>query len=515
MNRFCAVLCVFVLAAVFSCGGGNDDSQPVDDPADTGAGSENAIEDVDALDDGGGSENEVAGADTSEAVVESPVVYLEMCYATSISIPEDQYGPENAFDGDTTTYWATMPGAGPDEGLYFTYSEPQEIEYMRVHTVPGSSEYEGVESIQLYLNGIEGAIRSPGNPVNAYGRTRSVFVKIVSTESTYRDEQGIRYQREVPVAVSEIEVIVRDSSGNEVPLRMIPIAKIEGSVSASSLLDPVEAYSPDFLFDSRTAFGWADGNPNRTGEGEGLFFSFEEPVTVEQLKIWNGYHRSREHFDQNERAASISFGVAGGDSADYRLDDTMSPQVVYLQEPLAGRDFSMDVMEIYPGEVYRDLVISELHFFDGVKWFVMDTEGGEERKLQMLEWAEGCAAGGFIDKQIYQDRSQATYYDRQSMVIRSNGSFVIWKEDERSESEERMYADGNWQIINDSSIRIFGRLHRLASYDQARYDPYAGTWSDQDERLDRMTIFSDTLRFGEGWISSDRGLFEDFQFSTE
>jgi len=97
-------------------------------------------------------------------------------------------------------------------------------------------------------------------------------------------------------------------------------------------------------------------------------------------------------------------------------------------------------------------------------------------------------------------------------VIRSNGSFVIYKVDERYDSEERMYADGNWQILDDNTIRIFGRVHRLASYEQDGYDPYAGTWSDQEERLDRMTVFSDTLSFGENWISSSRGMFRDFHF---
>ena len=513
MNRFLTVFCVLVLTAAFSCGGG-EDSQPADDAAADPSSEEVANDTVDK-EAGTAVEETVAEPDTVEEAVESPEAYLEMCYATSINMPESAFGPENVFDGDTATYWATMPGAGPDEGLYFTFAEPQDIQTITVHTVPGSSEYEGVETIQLYVNGLEGGVRSPGTTLYAYGRTRSVFVKIVNTESTYRDEQGIRYQRDVPVAVSEIEVIVQDDSGNEVPLRMIPIAEMEGSVSASSSLDPVEAYSPDFLFDSRIAFGWADGNPEETGEGEGLTFSFQDPVNIQQLKIWNGYHRSREHFDQNERAASISFGTAGEDSSVYRLDDTMSPQVVYLNEPLSGSDFKLDVLEIYSGETYRDLVISELHFFDGEKWFVMDTGGSEERKTDVLEWAEGCAARYFIDKQLYSDESQDWYYIRQSMIIRSNGSFVIWTQDERDDSEERMYADGNWQIIDDNTIRIFGRLHRLASYDQDRYDPYAGTWSDQDERLDRMTIFSDTIQFGEGWISSERGLFEDFQFSTE
>ncbi len=458
-------------------------------------------------------------ADDSESnevpLEEQPVEYLELCYATSINMPEELFGPENVFDGDASTYWATMPGAAPDEGLYFSFEEPIEIESIIIETVPGSSEFEEIEYIQLYINGLEGAIRSPGTPIYNYRPVKSVFVKIIETESMYGDEHGIRYQKDLPVAISEIRIIGIDDEGGELPLRMMPIAEAGGNVVASSSLEPVEAYGPDFLFDSRPAFGWADGNESSTGVGENLTFLFDESQHIERLLIWDGYHRSRTHFEHNERASLISFGIEGGTPVEYRLDDTMTPQVVYLDSPLDGSSFTMDFLEIYPGEVYRDLVVSELRFFDGDEWFVMDTGGGEERKLEVLEWARNCDAAVFIDKQISSHTVISEYneYHEQSLVIRSNGTFVIWKNfDIPGGTDERMYADGNWQILDDNTIRIFGRLHRLADYDQDSYDPYAGTWSDQDERLDRMTIFSDTLKFGEDWISSSRGLFEDFAF---
>jgi len=461
-----------------------------------------------------------AGADLSAdtpkqagTTEEMPVAYLELCYATSINMPESQYGPENVFDNDPSTYWATMPGAGLDEGIYFSFAEPIDIEKIFVETVPGSREFDGVKLVHPYINGLEGGTWNPEYSRYISGPVKSVFIRIWSTESTHLDEQGIRYQRDVPVAISEIRITVIDDEGNEVPLRIVPIAEAEGSVEASSTLEPVEAYGPDFLFDSRPAFGWADGNENSTGAGESMTFNFDEPQHIEKIKIWNGYHRSTEHFEHNERASLISFGLEGETPVEYRLDDSMEPQIIYLESPLDGSSFTMDFLEVFPGDVYRDLVISELRFCDGQDWFVMNTGGDEERKLEILDWARECDAGSFIDKQIYAGYSDELYNDYQSIVIRSNGSFVIWKLDEQYyESSERMYADGNWQIVDDNTIRIFGRLHRLASYDQDRYDPYAGSWSDQDERLDRMTIFNDTLEFGDGWIRSTRGLFEDFEF---
>ena len=176
----------------------------------------------------------------------------------------------------------------------------------------------------------------------------------------------------------------------------------------------------------------------------------------------------------------------------------------------------MDFLDVFPGDSYRDLVISELRFYDGSRWMIMDTGSYDAGKREILDWARGCDAGIFMDRQISShevDEYNNAYYDR-SLVVRSNGSFVLWKEDDvPAGRDERVYADGNWQIIDDSSIRIFGRLHRLADYGSGgSRDPYAGTWSDQNERLDRMSIFSDTLRFGPDRISSSRGLFEELSF---
>jgi len=449
---------------------------------------------------------------------DSPLVHPLLCYATSVNTPEDLYGPENVFDGDTATYWATMPGAAPDEGIYFSFPQPMMIEEMRITTVPGSRDFADVEYIQVYFNGLEGGLRRPGASLYFYGPVKSIFVKIVETESMHYDEQGIRYERDVPAAISEITIDVENAGGEVVPLRIVPLTEVAGSVRASSSLEPATAYGPDFLFDSRPAFGWADGNPGENGINEYLEFRTEEPVRIEKIRLWNGYHRSGTHYAHNERVKEFSFGPWGQDPEVFDIEDVMEPLVIPLRYPVEGDRFMLDVLDVYPGEVYRDLVISELQFFNGDEWFVIDTGNDEERKNGILEWARGCDAGAFIDKQLfaseYHDSEyESSDYTSQSIVIRSNGSFVLWyRFDSWELPGERMYADGNWETLDDSRIRIFGRMHRLGSYDEDIYDPYAGTWSDQGDRLDRMTIFSDTLSFGPGWMSSSKGLFEDFSF---
>ncbi|OPL19317.1 MAG: hypothetical protein AVO35_11260 [Candidatus Aegiribacteria sp. MLS_C] len=442
---------------------------------------------------------------------------VELCYATSVNMPETEFGPENVFDGDTATCWATMPGAAPDEGLFFSFVEPKTISTIMVDLVPAGDGYEGIETYQIYVNGLEGGTYSGSDaPVWISTRVKSLFIRINTTDSMQLDVDGIRYTGDLPVGIREVTMTVEVSeAGDLAPLRIVPIGRAAGSVRASSSLEPEEAYSPDFLFDSRPAFGWADGNEEDTGEGENLVFTLDEPVRIEQLRIWNGYQRSETHFLHNERASRISFGTCLENPGVYRLEDSMEPQVVTLDHPLEGDCFELDFLDVYSGEVYRDLVISEFRFFDGENWFILDTGTSEERKFAILEWAEGAEFGRILDRQLYlgaMENGDSWEPHAQTLVLRSNGSFIVWMEDYWVDGEEHMYADGNWQVIDGSTVRIFGRLQRVSRTGMEPYDPYAGSWPDQGQDTQRLTVFSDTLRMSGNTVSSDRGLFQDFSF---
>ena len=445
------------------------------------------------------------------ALEDSPSAFLELCYATSINMPENQFGPENVFDNDPNTCWTTMPGAAPDEGLFFSFEEPIIINAINIQLLPGSSNNEEITYYQLYINGMESPVhRAVEEPIPINAWVKSIFVRIDGTDSMEYQEDGIRYTGSLPVGISEITLLVINEEGNEVPLQVQPIRKISGRVQASSCLEPIEAYHPDFLFDSRSEFGWNDGNEESTGEGESLTFFFNQTQRIEKIKIWNGYHRSHTHYDQNERASMISFGTESENAPVYRLADTMEPLVITLNTPLEGRSFVMDILEIHEGAMYKDVVISELQFFNGEEWLVLESGESETRKHDVLEWAYNTSAEAFIDKQVFASRVTAWEDYTQSLVLRSNGSFILWKHIEEDGDTEIMYADGNWQIIDDNTVKIFGRLHRIERYSQASYDPYSGVRPDQVQDLDRVTMFNDILQFDSSRISSDSGLFEDF-----
>lgn len=446
---------------------------------------------------------------------EEPGAFIELCYATSVNMPEDQFGPENVFDNDPSTSWVTMPGAGPGEGLFFSFEIPIHIDSISMRSLPGSNSIEELTSVQLYINGVSGPYYNMHweETVPIDRKVKSLFIRITGTEYFGNEVpwNGISYNGSLSVGISEVNLFVKSKDGQGVPLQIQPITKSSGSIQASSSLDPVEAYNPDFLFDSRSDFGWSDGNTESSGQGENLSFHFDQSQRIEKIKIWNGYHRSQTHFEQNERVASFSFGPEGEDGSVYPISDTMVPQVITLETPLEGQNFSLNILDVYEGATYKDLVISELRFFDGNDWFQLQSGEGEIRKNQLLEWAQNTDAGVFIDRQVYAETWTQEGMGIQHFILRSNGSFIIWKQLDLDDASETMYADGNWQIIDDNSVRIFGKLHRIGSYWDDAYDPYSGVIPPADVELDRITIFTDILQFDGETISSQHGMFEDFR----
>src|SRR5882672_799110 len=67
------------------------------------------------------STTEVSQGNTNSS---SANITLKGIYATSTQIPHAKFSYQNLFDGDKSTYWSTMPGAGPDEGIMLYFDKP-------------------------------------------------------------------------------------------------------------------------------------------------------------------------------------------------------------------------------------------------------------------------------------------------------------------------------------------------------------------------------------------------------
>ncbi|MCX8000136.1 MAG: hypothetical protein N3A69_14480, partial [Leptospiraceae bacterium] len=142
---------------------------------------------------------------------------------------------------------------------------------------------------------------------------------------------------------------------------------IKGIAVASETSKPEESYGIMNLFDSRFEYAYAS---IKGGKGVTLKFTFDKEEKVEALKIWNGYQRSDVHCIENGRVKSM---YVKGENYEEKitLDDIMGGQVVKLSKPFKGKELTLVVDEIYKGKDVG-IVISELRFFDGREWFMLD-----------------------------------------------------------------------------------------------------------------------------------------------
>lgn len=452
----------------------------------------------------------------TESAVEAPdpdAIYLERMYATSTGT--QQVG--NLLDGDAESYWNAMPGAGVDEGVMLYFEEPVLIEKVRILGPGGAS---SIQELAVYANGSEAGRCAVGGEVDLASEVQSLYLRILSVPNTLETREGedesyrilTTYPADLEVRLSELEIY---GEGGE-KLKVRPLKLLPGTIKASSVLEPKEAYSEDYLFDSRLEFGWAEGQEH-DGIGESVIFSFDQEVRIEKLKVWNGYQRSEDHFKKNGRWMEFSFGVQGGDAKSYRLPDQMAPEVVDLGTALEGKSFVMEVKGNYAGSRYKDLLLSELRFHDGQRWFGLESKGEGARKKALQERVAGTILEELLDRNItyheYADINEKTDLTER-VIFRSNGSFVIYKDFngniDNTVKDLKEVADGNWEIQSlgkqEAKVKIFGKLHRIMDKDLV----YKGTKAKVGTR-----IFSEIITITPEIITGDGFLWAIYRKTSE
>ena len=414
---------------------------------------------------------------------------LESFTATSIL---DKNIPENILDNKANTSWATMSGANVDEGILMSFEKPVEVAVIRIDD---SSKFKGIEEVEVFANGVSIGI-FPVNldkkfraPVN----TKTLFFRINKINNAYLNKS---------VGLS----VIRLMNKNNKEIKINPIEVLKGTMAASSVLKPADAYNTDLLFDSRSQFGWADGNMQETGNGEFIEFKFKKNVKISKIKIWNGYQRSMDHFKKNEAVSKMTFSNEK-ESVTKKLQVKFGPEIVDFEKTLSGRNFKFQIDEVRKGSRYKDLVISELRFYDGKNWFILDNGESVKRQKKIMNSISKNIISKMIDKRCYMNSGGV----EQSIILRSNGSFVVYSTFSSSkelgdmgkeETKIKIVADGNWELNNASigsaEIKIFGRKHQIKKLEEYEYnfDPYGEGYTTRvgQKTNDTEVIFSDILQ---------------------
>jgi len=248
---------------------------------------------------------------------------------------------------------------------------------------------------------------------------------------------------------------------------------VAGNVEASSILDPHTAYDPINLFDSRFEYGWAS---NKQAKNVSLSFNFDQPQRIEKIRIWNGYQRSVNHCQANSRAKIVKITGDDGYSEEIAIRDILGAQVIALSKPFTGKQLKFDIIDSFLGKSYQDLVISELRFFDGQGWFMLDPihklqEGiVANRALFAQAKAEALLNDSYLGQVEYEEDNKKSYYTDTTLRLRADGSFYIANIlDRENEEEPKYFALGNYEIKEADvkkglRLRLFGLFYRSEEY---------------------------------------------------
>lgn len=239
-----------------------------------------------------------------------------------------------------------------------------------------------------------------------------------------------------------------------------------GAVEASSTLSPLSAYDPIYMFDSRFEFGWAS---NQQAKDVNLKFSFEKPVQVEKIRIWNGYQRSVTHCTANSRARKIQITGDDGYKAEITVEDKLGSQIVALPKPFKGKELKFDIVDSFPGKSYKDLVISEIRFFGDGEWFMLDPTKTLQQGIAVNQerfTKAGVAALLNDSYTAYEEMDKEPYFISSRLRLRADGSFYM----SGYVGEEYQYFSlGNYEIKDSNAtsglkIRFFGLYYETEAY---------------------------------------------------
>lgn len=261
---------------------------------------------------------------------------------------------------------------------------------------------------------------------------------------------------------------VKDPKGQNYSIKTP--ALVTGGVEASSTLAPKTAYDPIYLFDSRFEYGWAS---NKQAKNVALTFSFDETRRVERIRLWNGYQRSVTHCVSNSRARKIRVTGEGDYSEVIEVKDVLGSQVIALPKPYEGKQLKFEIFDSFPGKSYPDLVISEVRFFDGKEWFMLDPtaklkEGMEANRAEFDKAQVRALLNDSYRAETTTEKEMeaAANWLTSTLRLRADGSFYISGE---FEDGNNYFALGNYEIkgadkVKGLKLRLFGLYYESQVY---------------------------------------------------
>jgi len=123
-------------------------------------------------------------------------------------------------------------------------------------------------------------------------------------------------------------------------------------------------YVPANMLDGDPKTAW-NSNGDKVGDGKGvvLTFTFAEPVRLRGVAVLNGYQKKITNGDLYTKNSRVGGLTVKTDAAtkDWALRDAREAQA--LEADLGETStVTLTVTDVYPGDTYKDLALSEVSF---------------------------------------------------------------------------------------------------------------------------------------------------------
>lgn len=394
--------------------------------------------------------NDTSSSDKNE-------IFLLNARATSAAKGSENWA---LFDNNENTIWISKPGTGQGEFIEINFIPTTDnyVEKINIQTQAGGK-INRILKITLDVNGEYFGVFSPNTDIllkKSLKRLKIYFSFVDGLSEEMKKNNGTnRVMQHSPEGKAVGVTDVRLFGKNDALFTIRNIQNYNGNIATNSTLEPDNLYSSTHLFDGNTGLAWVEG-ADGNGVGESLNFNLVGEAAASKLIFYNGYQRSQEHFELNTRVRTFTIKTENQKAQKFTLRDDMTAQVLTFDPPLSGKNYELKIIEVYEGEKYKDLAISELVFLraDNQSWRVntsAPTSGFEEQ----FETTIGNVIDRFISCTTEMDEQIMT----QQIILRSDGTFDFNSDEDASIDDSRVWnATGTWKKISANTIKLNGGL---------------------------------------------------------
>jgi len=309
------------------------------------------------------------------------------------------------------------------------------------------------------------------------------------------------FEKNKAVSVCGIRLLQRNGK----PYDVVVPALEPGTADATSTLAPAEDNSVYNLFDSRFEKSW-NSDPNK--KDAELVFSFNRPVTITKLRLWNGNQQSEKQCIANARAKILvllgdkkQVGSKNGKPVfkqqmrTIAAKDMLGSQVLTLDKPVVTKTLRLRITQRFAGQ--NDILsISELRFFNGKNWFMPDTLARQQALISAYRKQFASARlANILNRGLIRGGSDDLESSR--LRLRADGSFYLSGSNfDESNTPITFYALGTYQVVSaDKKTGVKLKLSGLF-YETQLYGDCNGCGRDCNlvKGDDEYRVFTETVQ---------------------